>query len=516
MKIGLFFLLGMFLFSSCMKEIGNYDYVEINGIAIDSISDRNVTQFDSLKIVPTITQDLNEDESNLEYLWYWFRSDDMYRIDTLSHERDLRYYVGAMPGKYSARLKVTDRHTGMFARKEFQVSIISDNSGLLVLSNLNGKANLTIVNGAEDCFQDIYFTANGEYAGENPVAIANVDIFQKKGMHDVVIMCDDPRGGVVVDPVALVRQSDFSELFYTAPRRIHPEAYSSSFNDEIMVDYDFIINDGKLYNRDFYNISATNYGLSFRPEIYGNYKLSPYTFVKSSSLLFYDNANYCFQMLACGGGKISTTQFSPVPLIDEVNVDTLVFNPRDVKLELVYGGEGWKKEGALAGFGYGIFRKPGTSDIGNMYCLKFSIGTKMSFGPVYGDCFTPYFKKPATGAPELECATAYAISKLDPYLYYACRNKIYSYDLEYNRAKVIYDTDTVVGAGANVDYLYFRQGSYTKYSQKIWVATSQAGQSGKTGAIHVLNLGRNGDVVAVDTVYKNVCGRVVDMTYKSR
>lgn len=56
-----------------------------------------------------------------------------------------------------------------------------------------------------------------------------------------------------------------------------------------------------------------------------------------------------------------------------------------------------------------------------MYCLKFNIGYYMSFTPA-GDYFTPYFKRPVSGAADLDKASAYAMSRIDPYLY----NQYYS------------------------------------------------------------------------------------------
>lgn len=50
----------------------------------------------------------------------------------------------------------------------------------------------------------------------------------------------------------------------------------------------------------------------------------------------------------------------------------------------------------------------------------------MSMG---GDYFTPYFQHTVSGATDLDKATAFAMSREDPYLYYAYKNKIYSYEL---------------------------------------------------------------------------------------
>ena len=213
-------------FTSCMEELGSYEYMDANEIKIDSIKGQSITQYDTLRIVPTITQSRNTSEENLEYLWYWYKSGagENAKIDTLGFDRNLNYYVAAVPGLYSARLKITDKETGLFARKEFDISVEAENSGLLILSDLNGNANLSLLNFANIFSQDIYYAANGEYAGTNPVGIADIDN-AGTDLHMIAILCADGRGGVVTEPTSFVKISDYSDLFYVMPQPIAPEAY---------------------------------------------------------------------------------------------------------------------------------------------------------------------------------------------------------------------------------------------------------------------------------------------------
>lgn len=90
------------LCTSCMEELGTYEYVDVNEIKIDSIKGQSITQYDTLHIVPTITQSENISEENLEYLWYWYKAGagENAKIDTLGFDRNLNYYVAAVPGLY--------------------------------------------------------------------------------------------------------------------------------------------------------------------------------------------------------------------------------------------------------------------------------------------------------------------------------------------------------------------------------------------------------------------------------
>ena len=53
------------LCTSCMEELGTYNYMDTNEIKIDSIKGQSITQYDTLRIVPTITQSKNISEENL-------------------------------------------------------------------------------------------------------------------------------------------------------------------------------------------------------------------------------------------------------------------------------------------------------------------------------------------------------------------------------------------------------------------------------------------------------------------
>ena len=509
----------LLLIASCTEDKGNYTYSEVNKIQIDSIKTYRITQFDTLTIEPYISQTLGTDESNLEYLWYWFPSGEMrMQIDTIGHEKTLKHYAAAQPGVYETRLKVTDKTTGVYSRKDFQVTIEADNSGFLVLSEIEGKANLAIINMANKCFQDVYYAANNEFAGSNPVGIADVDN-QRKYIHDIVILCKDENGGVIVDPDNFKKKGSFSDMFFVSPKTINPNSYVSVFAEYSSgnrITYDFIINDGRLYNKDY---SDVDWGtiLKYRPEILGDYELSPHAFLYENSLIFYDNKNYCFRVLNCAREEISTNKFSPAPLPEGTDISTLPFDPNNVGLELVYGAEGWKKKSYLAGYGYGIFKVPGSQQASDYYCLKFNIGRKVSYTPPYGEYLTPFAKHQITDAPNIEKATSFIMSKADPYLYYSYENKIYSYDLEYDKSKVIYDADTTaVGPGSKIDHLYLRPGKDYRYSLKLWAGSSKADGSKKNGSLHLLNLGRNGDVMSIDTIYQNICGKVIGLAYKRR
>src|SRR5699024_9855107 len=128
-------------------------------IKIDSIKGQSITQYDTLRIVPTITQSKNVSEENLEYLWYWYKAGagENAKIDTLGFDRNLKYYVAAGAGLYNARLKITDKETGLFARKEFDITVDAENSGLLILSDLDGNANLSLLNSSKIFSQNIYY-----------------------------------------------------------------------------------------------------------------------------------------------------------------------------------------------------------------------------------------------------------------------------------------------------------------------------------------------------------------------
>lgn len=490
------------IFSSCKKDLGTYERHELNEVIIDTMNSINVQIGDTLKISSEISQTLEKTDENLAYSWCWYLGGYATAADTLSKEKDLNFYLpmSTSLGTYTMIYKVTDKNTGLFSKKTFSVIVKAATSeGVLVLSNLDGNAELGLVNTLRNYKGSLYFDANNSHPGQNPAWVGFIKTNAVPYLNAIVIFCDDGNGGAITHHMDFKKTYDFKKFFFVPPSVIKPQSYYNGITG-LDARYDFIINNNQLHVREYRNAQRTEEKTFFKPQMQPtNIKVSPSAIVNGTSLLFYDNTNYKFVMVGVKSLQYLSTSFLPI-YIGTQNPQTMPFDPNNVGLELIDMKPGWKN------LGYGIFKNP--SD-GKLYLLNFSYASL-----AFNSAMSAYFKKEIKDAPYLATASDYAYSILDPYIYYAKDNILYRYDTAFDKTQPIYNLDTVI-TNSKIDKLYMRYyAGQTTYSTKLYLGSSEQGKSGKNGSLHVLILDRSGSVEKIDTVYRNVSGKIVSMDYK--
>ena len=119
MKKAFIILLASLGFVSCVKDEGNYDYVELNQITIEGLEESyNVLdKVDSIKIYPTIKGTLlGDDLSNYEYQWHIHEGIAEHKHTIIGTEKDLEYKVDLGVGTYTLYFTVKDKTTGLEAQ----------------------------------------------------------------------------------------------------------------------------------------------------------------------------------------------------------------------------------------------------------------------------------------------------------------------------------------------------------------------------------------------------------------
>jgi hypothetical protein len=129
--------------SACSKDLGNYDYQEINELKIKGISSTYVvrTGIDTLRITPNLEGSL--DESDLSrYDFHWILREGPRVLDTLSRKKDLEYPVKLEAVPYDLFYRVKDRITGVtwIANTKIDVSTAYSRGLLLMGENEEGYA----------------------------------------------------------------------------------------------------------------------------------------------------------------------------------------------------------------------------------------------------------------------------------------------------------------------------------------------------------------------------------------
>lgn len=134
--------------TACYKDKGNYDYKDINEIAISDIETAyaGMTGIDKLRIEPRITMTMNPgDPGKFSYFWIVMKSTTV--IDTIGTEAALDYDIDLPPDNYTLHFRVLDQSTGVVwkARTNFNVGTPYSRGWMLIGEDDNGNAEVEML-----------------------------------------------------------------------------------------------------------------------------------------------------------------------------------------------------------------------------------------------------------------------------------------------------------------------------------------------------------------------------------
>ena len=475
--------------TSCQEDKGNYTYRNINEISVTGIAaTKTVTQFSILGMSPVINQTMPVSADDLEYLWYVDRGNG--KIDTLSQELNIQTPVNLYPYTYEAYFVVIQKSTGIFTKVPFKLVVESQlGQGLLVLSDLNGYANLAYWERSGEVVQDVYEKVNpGLHLGRNPYRVC----YMFKGYSIpafVTVMCHDEQGGCALNPVDFTKFKDYAELFYQTPDPLHPDGYgySNYFNyDETAFGdlyNDFIINNGQLHERSTY--------VGWYQPAYAvdqDYRLSEYTFMGMMQYIFYDNEHSQF---------LQKTSWPPNSF-SVVEVPEGYF--RD--LYLVYADRGFA--GTDYPHYYCVFKEKTTSDHYFVEVLMSPSG------------FKPLKKEKIGFAVQEDMP--FAVSFTTSAIFYGVGNELYCYDTGNGRSVSCYNE---FGSGAEITALYLvpQYGESSQYpgetvlsAVKLFVGVSLPGQE-REGSVFEFEVNLDNTLTFIRKK-EHIAGKIVSMTWK--
>ncbi|MGE8424943.1 MAG: PKD-like family lipoprotein, partial [Sphingobacterium siyangense] len=160
------FLITCMFLGGCKKDLGNYNYSQIN--ELDTITElpNEVTALigKDLKLNPKIqfTQDSKFVEDNYQYQWAYIGSNGLggQEIFSLSEEKDLNIKMNLVAGSYQAYFSVTDKQTGIKYTRPFKLKVVNEiNEGWIMMNEANGKAraDMLVLNSSNtfDVYNDI-------------------------------------------------------------------------------------------------------------------------------------------------------------------------------------------------------------------------------------------------------------------------------------------------------------------------------------------------------------------------
>lgn len=163
-------LAGSLLLAGCIEDQGNYDYRNIDEVAIAGIAEQyEVLMGENITIVPELTSTLGGDEEDYTYEWVAAPYTDMAlkTIIPIADTRELRDFRINLPADfYLVWYNVTDKKTGVQYSRRFEMEVkTAIYEGFLVMNDIDGAMRLDMLsyrNGTFHQIEDVLATAGCE------------------------------------------------------------------------------------------------------------------------------------------------------------------------------------------------------------------------------------------------------------------------------------------------------------------------------------------------------------------
>ncbi|MBL1409486.1 PKD-like family lipoprotein [Sphingobacterium faecale] len=411
-------LMWLFVFGSCKKDLGNYEYTTIDSVFIADIEETYTTKAAStLQIHPKLLLASGKQINTDDYTYRWAA----YKIGMnlppviIGEENTLDQKVTLDIGSYTIYYTIKEKESEISWTKKFKLQITSGyNGGWMILAEDNGKARI-------DFFE--YDHATGTYpkahrnfqenirdAAGNPIGLPGRPKFittwnnqteatGKQAKYLVYIGTDQRTekinltdGFVWSEQYAFKFETANPPLFETIDA-IRPTGSSDGYvvkgNDVYIKNSMFQWNVGTPVNR----LSDGKY-----------IKVSPLIATVEGfdmACLMYDMVNKRFIR------NSDMSQISTSPL--SYNANSSAFNPNDVGMDLVW----MNQTVAFGGQAYAVLKKEN----------KFFLARMTN-----NLTFAARFLDDITGIPDIAKATSFEVDPRYGYLQYVVGGKIYQYD----------------------------------------------------------------------------------------
>lgn len=173
----------LFLFSSCFKDKGNYDYTEVGEIEISGIEE-NYTKVSFAGVILEIMPNIKTDYQDLEYEWsIWDRNklengmgNVKVEVEVIGTERNLAYEVNLTPSRYKLAYKVTSKSNGYSAIATADLEINSALSrGFYILKETQeGNTEVDLYTEDGEVLSDLLLSIGGKVMEGKPVCLSSI------------------------------------------------------------------------------------------------------------------------------------------------------------------------------------------------------------------------------------------------------------------------------------------------------------------------------------------------------
>lgn len=481
----------LLLIASCMKDLGNYEYRDINEIGISGIENSyEVLVGDHLVIRPELsfTQDDDKDPERYTYEWY---TSDYHRVD-LGTTRNLDAQISLTPGDHEAHFRVTDQVTGVQWSKSFNINVqTSTYEGWMLLCDVDGTARLdmiSLIRGEYIPIQDVLaYTGSALELEGAPVDLAFTHYLATPNQR--IYVTAKETGTTSIDSETFAWEPEYY-LSYETLMSV-PDKFGADFiqaNGFMFSSY--MWKDGNIYH--YNGLFGMRYSLPVNIMAGDVVEFQTAPFIASGfnmlasmqNSVFYDSTNKRFVRHSATGSNCT-----PMPAGTLFNYET--------GMDMVYMTENSYNNGQI----FAILRNP----VDSKYYLARMNSANGSYTQSYWD---------EMSATDLHLAEHFAVSPEYGYIFYNVGSKLYQYDMSLKQSKLMMDT-----APNQISLLRFRifyLTSRADLSTKLLLGTyDPSGPAASNGIFEMYTVPPVNQALELDERYTGF-GKIVDVEYRER
>lgn len=294
----LFYTLLIFItlgsFSGCYKDLGNYNYtppVQIKVTGIDTMYSR-IAYTDSLIITPT----LENDDSNYSFFWGIFNASGSGRMDTLCHERELKWLITLGSGTYNLVFGAQDNKTLITNLITATLVVETElSTGWYFLKDVNGYTNFDVITGPVKK-ENVLNINNGRgiigkaitmmYTEQYLVRYEDKDTTEIKRTPVMFALSDKDIAVMSVNDGQILGQ--YNDMFYSIPSKKAPTDIFMASSSSMA-----IINDGKVHMMNTMTLGGSKIGKVGSPK-WGEYNITAKIGGETTQALLFDKDSSVF------------------------------------------------------------------------------------------------------------------------------------------------------------------------------------------------------------------------------
>lgn len=497
LKLFILTFLASVLFCSCYKDLGNYDYNEINEVTIEGLKDTTVLLGAPFKLTPGIigTIDKNGDTTKYTYKWKAIGPSSLLvgdRVKDLGTNYTL-YLPGVtlQPLKWTVFLFVTDKETGITWKASFDLTVsTSVYEGYLLLTEVNDSTRLDMLsyrNGSFVLMKDVLKTVGSALPPQGkPIQVVSYNY--DPAMWGIYLLTETQTSKIQPDNFGWQFTYDIT---YEMSGGAVPPTFKAKFLKGATNTAWMVGEDDNLYY--YLRVFQIRMGLPVNIETgqVNTFKVAPFLATpintNADGAIMFDKDNKRFMKLAWGAAV--ATRMNNGTLFDYNNVKG------DLRfMENINGSNNV----------YAVLYYP--DSVNKIYVARFALinNVQSYYAPVL--------------VPGVEQADFYTFHPDLPYLFYNIGNKVYEYDLSLKTTKLMIDLgNKKITCMKFQEFIY--KGSRANYQQwydKLMITVEDpAKPAGENGELHLYTVPPvNGNL----TLFQSFSGfgKVKNFTYRER